>query len=136
MERNDIEYLLKNYYRYTQQRQQLLDQIEALTAKATKITASFDPEKVSAAPRDNPKPSKVERYAIKIVNAKDKVKQLDQLISATDELLQSLRPHQRYLLKCVVSNGMKPEEFAKREGIHKNTVKTNLDKIYKKLETV
>jgi DNA-binding CsgD family transcriptional regulator len=31
---------------------------------------------------------------------------------------------------------MKPEEFSRREGIKPLTVKANLEKIYKKLETV
>jgi hypothetical protein len=135
MDRAEIEYLFKNYYRYSTQRESLKEQIEILTARATKITASFDAEKISAAPRDNPKPSKVERYAIKIVNAKEKIKQLDSLIAVGDNLFASLRPHQRYLVRCVVCNGMKPEDFSRREGIKPLTVKHNLDAIYKKLES-
>jgi hypothetical protein len=115
MDRSEIEYLFKNYYRYTSQRESLLEQIEVLTARATKITASFDPEKVGTAPRDNPRPSKVELYAIKIVKAKEKVKQLDMLIGAGDEMFSALRPHQRYLVRCIVCNGMKPEEFSQKE---------------------
>lgn len=136
MERSDIEYLFKNYYRYTSQKEALQEQIEILAARATKITASFDAEKVSAAPRDNPKPSKVERYAIKIVNAKEKIRQLDLLISTTDKLFNALKPHQRYLVRCVVCNSMKPEDFSRKEGIKPATITQNLDKIYKKLETV
>lgn len=136
MEKADIEYLFKRYYIYVQQRDALLEQIAKLEAKATKISPSFDANKAGAPPITNPKPSKVERYAIKIVEAQKKVDQLEQLIAAGDRLFKALRPHQRYLVRCVVCNGMKPEEFSKREGIAPATVRLNLSKIYKKLENV
>lgn len=136
MERSDIEYLLKNYFRYQQQRESLQNNIDILTARATKISPSFDPQKYGSIPRDNPKPSKVEACAIKIINAQEKIKQVDVLIAAGDDLFKHLRPYQRYLLKCVVCNGMTPEQFAKREGIKPGTVKHNLENIYKKLESI
>lgn len=136
MERSEIEYLFKNYYRYTQQRDALMEQVEDLMAKATKITPNFDPEKVGSAPITNPKPSKVEKYAVKIVNAKEKIRQLEILIGGADELFKALRPHQKYLVKCCVCNGMKPEDFSAREGIKPLSVKHNLDAIYKKLEAL
>jgi len=136
MERQDIEHLLKNYFKYQQKKESLLNNIDILTARATKITSTFDAEKIGSMPRDNPKPSKVEIYAIKIVHAKETIKQLELLISEGDRLFKVLRPYQRYLVKCVVCNGMKPEQFAKREGIKPGTVKHNLDNIYKKLEQI
>ena len=136
MNRSEIEYLFKNYYRYKQQRESLAEQVETLMARATKITPNFDPEKVGSVPFSNPKPSKVERYAVKIVTAKDKIRQLDMLIEACDDLFKALRPHQKYLVKCMVCNGMKPEEFSAREGIKPLSAKHNLEAIYKKLEAL
>lgn len=136
MEKKDIEYLFRRYYVYIQQRDALLEQIAKLEAKATKITQSFDANKVGSEPIDNPRPSKVERFAVKIVEAQKKVEQLNTLISAAEDLFKALRPHQRYLVKCVVCNGMKIEDFSRKEGIKPTTVNANLSKIYKKLENV
>jgi len=136
MEKQDIEYLFKRYYVYIQQRDALLEQIEKLEAKATKITQSFDANKVGSEPINNPKPSKVERFAVKIVEAQTKVDQLNTLIGAAEDLFKVLRPHQRYLVKCIVCNGMKIEDFSRKEGIKPSTVNINLSKIYKKLENV
>ena len=136
MERDVIIPLLRNYYRYIQQRESLQEQIDNLMTRATKITPNFDPEKVGSVPFSNPKPSKVELYAVKIVSAQKKIEQLDMLISEGEKLFKVLRPHHKYLVKCILCNGMPPEEFSKREGIKPQTVKANLEKIYKKLEEI
>jgi DNA-binding CsgD family transcriptional regulator len=135
MDRADIKQLLEGYYRYKEGAEKLRAKVEILEAQATKKTASYDPNKGSI-PKDNPKPSKVERNAIKIAEAKEQIEQLEMLVAAADNLLSHLKPHQRYLVRCLVCNGMKPEEFSRREGIKPLTVKVNLEKIYKKLETV
>lgn len=136
MERTDAERIFKNYYPFKARRDGLLEQIEVLTTRATKITPNFDPDKVGSVPFSNPKPSKVERYAIKIVSAREQIRQLEIMINAGDELFNALRPYQRYLVKCMVCNGMSPEAFAKQAEIKPLTARRNLDKIYKKLETV
>lgn len=136
MERADAERIFKNYYPFISRRDGLMEQIEVLTARATKITPNFDPEKVGSVPFTNPKPSKVERYAVKIVSAKEQIRQLEIIINAGDELFGALRPHQKYLVKCMVCNGMTAEVFAKQAGIKPISAKKNLDKIYKILEKV
>lgn len=136
MDKSDAERIFKNYYRYKDRRDALMEQIEVLTARATKITPNFDPDKVGSAPFTNPKPSKVERYAIKIVSAREQIKKLNILLSAGDELFDALRPHQRYLVRCMVCNGMSAETFAKQADIKPLTAKKNLEKIYKLLEKV
>ena len=136
MERADAERIFKNYYPFKARRDGLLEQIEVLTTRATKITPNFDPDKVGSVPFSNPKPSKVERYAIKIVSAREQIRQLEIMIDAGDELFNALRPYQRYLVKCMVCNGMKAEDFARQAGIKPLTAKKNLDTIYKRLENV
>ena len=135
MERDDIKYLIKNYYRYQDQLKYLTEQIEKIEARATKITASYSQDP-GRAPITNPKPSKVEKNAIKIADLKEKRDQVQRLIDSTDQLLSHLRPHQKYLLKCCISNGMKPEQFAKREGMKTETVKQNINTILSRLEKV
>jgi hypothetical protein len=136
MDRADIKQLLEGYYRYKEGAEKLRAKVEILEAQATKKTASYDPNKGSI-PKDNPKPSKVERNAIKIAEAKEQIEQLEMLVAAADDLLSHLKPHQRYLIRCIVSNKMSEKEFAKREGLKSvQSVKITLDKIYKKLETV
>ena len=134
--REEIEYMLKNYFRWKKQRDNLQEQVERFEAIATKMTPSYDPNKGNV-PIDNPKSSKVEKNAIKIAEAKEKIEQLTKLIDATDELLRALRPHQRYLLKCCVANGMDPKDFARREGLKNPAqVKVTIKKLLDKLENV
>ena len=136
MEREDIIYIFKNYYRYKELRERIQDQIVDFEARATKVTPNFDPENVGGAPITNPKPSKVELYSVKLVEAQERVKELDTLIDTADKLLGALWPRQRYLIQCVVCNSMSYEQFAKKAKITPATVKANLEKIYKKLETI
>lgn len=136
MEREDIIQLLKGYYRYKETIQRLQEKIAILETRATKTTATYDPNKGNV-PKDNPKPSKIEKNAIKLAEAKELISQYETLVNAADNLLNVLRPHQRYLIRCIVCNGMSEKEFAKREGLKSvQSVKITLNKIYKKLETV
>ena len=135
MERDDIDYIFKNYYRYQQDLEKLKEQVIRWDAAATKITPTYSKD-IPTGPRTGPPTSKVEKYAIRIARGKEKIQQLEQLIAAGDRLFAALRPHQRYLVKRILCNGMKPKEFAKQERIHVNTVKANLEKIYTKLESV
>lgn len=135
MQREDINQLLKGYYRYKDTVERLKAKVEILEAQATKVTPSYDANKGNI-PKDNPKSSKVEANAIKIAEAKQLIEQYERLIAAADDLLRALRPHQRYLIRCIVCNNMDVSTFAKREGLTTQTVKTNLRKIYQKLEAV
>lgn len=134
MDREDINQLLKGYYRYKESMQRLQEKVAILETRATKVTATYDPNKGNI-PKNNPKASRVEKNAIKIAEAKEQIEQYEKLITITDDLLRVLRPHQRYLIKCIVANGMTEKEFAKREGIkNPQTIRINLERIYKKLE--
>lgn len=134
MDREDVNQLLQGYYRYKDAVDSLKTKLEILEAQATKVTPSYDPNKGNI-PKNNPKSSKIEKNAIKIAEAKDQIEKYERLISITDNMLKTLRPHQRYLIKCIVSNKMDFKQFAKREGIkNPQTVKNNLEKIYQKLE--
>ena len=134
MDREDVNQLLQGYYRYKDAVDSLKTKLEILEAQATKVTPSYDPNKGNI-PKNNPKSSKIEKNAIKIAEAKDQIEKYERLISITDNMLKTLRPHQRYLIKCIVSNKMDFKQFAKREGIkNPQTVRNNLEKIYQKLE--
>ena len=134
MDREDINQLLEGYYRYKGAVERLQEKIAILEAQATKISPSYDPNKGNI-PKNNPKASKIEKYAVKIAEAKDQIEQYEKLITITDNMLKTLRPHQRYLIRCIVSNKMDLKEFAKREGIKSpQSVKITLEKVYQKLE--
>lgn len=135
MERSEVEYIFRNYYRYQKDLEKLKEQVIRWDAAATKITPTYSKD-IPTGPRNGPPTSKIEKYAIRIARGKEKIQQLQQLIAAGDRLFAALRPHQRYLVKQILCNGMKPKEFAKQERIHVNTVNANLEKIYTKLEAV
>ena len=136
MEKEDINYIFKNYYRYKSDLEKLKEQVIRWETAATKITPKYGQDIDILPPRDNPRPSKVEAYAIRIARGKEKIESLEKLISTADEMFSLLRPHQRYLVKRILCNGMKIKDFAKQESIHRNTVKKNLERIYEKLEVV
>ena len=135
MERDDIKYLLANYYRYKEQIQYLNEQIEKLEARATKRTQTFTPDP-NTTPIDNPRPSKVEKNAIKIVELKETRDAKQKLLDAAEKLRGSLRPHQRYLIDCVISNKMPIAKFAKKENVTPSSVKQELALVLKRLEKV
>lgn len=136
MDREDVDYIFKNYYRYKSDIEKLKEQVIRWEAAATKITPKYGQDIDVLPPRDNPRPSKVEAYAIRIARGKEKIANLERLIKAGDDMFAVLRPHQRYLVKRILCNGMKIKDFAKQESIHRNTVKKNLERIYEKLEAI
>jgi hypothetical protein len=129
MDREDVDYIFKNYYRYKSDIEKLKEQVIRWEAAATKITPKYGQDIDVLPPRDNPRPSKVEAYAIRIARGKEKIANLERLIKAGDDMFAVLRPHQRYLVKRILCNGMKIKDFAKQESIHRNTVKKNLERI-------
>ena len=135
MTKEDATYLFKNYYRYKRDLETLKEKVERMEASATRITPNFSPDMAPTGAGRPPK-NRVEQYAIRIVMAREKIENLEQLITMTDKMFALLRPHQKYLVKCILCNGMKIREFANREKLHPNTVRMNLDKIYKRLEKV
>ena len=134
-ERAEMENLFRNYYRYMRDLQALKEKVERMEAQATKITPNFSAD-LPAGPRTGPPTSKIEKYAIRITMARETIADLEKLVAATDELFAALRPHQRYLVKCIECNHMKPKEFAHRNNMNVNTIRMNLNNIYKKLEEI
>lgn len=135
MTREDANRLFATYYKHKKDLEDLKEKVERMRAAATKITPNFTPD-LPPGPRTGPPTSKVEKYAIRITMAQETIKNLELMINATDDMFDVLRPHQKYLVKCILCNGMTIKDFAKREKLHPNTVRMNLDKIYKRLETV
>lgn len=131
-ERSEIEILFRNYYRYKRDVEGLIEKVARMEAAATKITPNFSAD-VPAGPRTGPPTSRVEKYAIRITMARETIADLEKLINATDELFEALRPHQRYLIKCIECNRVSPKEFAKQNNMNVNTIRVNLNNIYKKL---
>ena len=134
-ERSEMEYLFRNYYHYKRDLEALQEKVSHMEAQATKITPNFSAD-VPAGPRTGPPTSRVEKYAIRITMARETIADLEKLIAATDELFAALRPHQKYLVKCIECNHMKPKEFAYRNKMNVNTVRMNLNNIYKKLAEI
>lgn len=135
MNREDATYLFKNYYRYKKDLEGLQEKVARMEAAATKITPNFTPD-LPPGPRTGPPTSKVEKYAIRITMAREQIETLEKLIKTTDDMFAILRPHQKYLIKCIVCNGMTIKDFANRNKMHPNTIRVNLNSIYKRLESV
>lgn len=134
-DREEMEYLFRNYYRYKKDLEVLKEKVARMEAAATKITPNFTPD-LPPGPRTGPPTSKVEKYAIRITMANEKIDGLEKLINATDELFDALRPHQRYLIKCVECNQMTIKEFAKQNKMQVNSIRVNLNNIYDKLAKI
>lgn len=134
-ERSEMEHLFRNYYHYRRDLEALREKVSRMEAQATKITPNFTAD-LPAGPRTGPPTSKIEKYAIRITMARETMADLEKLIAATDELFAALRPHQKYLIKCIECNRMKPKEFALRNKMNVNTVRMNLNNIYKKLAEI
>ena len=112
----EVKQLLGKYYRYKEQIEYLDREIEKLETRATKRTQTFTPDP-NTTPINNPRPSKVEKNAIKVVELEEKKKDVQTLLDTADKLLDSLMYRRKYLVKCVICNGMKIKDFAKREGL-------------------
>ena len=134
-ERSEMEHLFRNYYRYKRDLDALKEKVERMETRATKITPNFTPD-LPPGPRTGPPSNTVEKYAIRITMAREKIEGLEKLVAATDELFAKLRPHQKYLIKCVECNRMPVKEFAKRNNMNVNTIRINLNNIYKKLAEI
>ena len=135
MDREEVNQLFKNYYVYKDRIKTLKDAVERLETQATKVTPSYDPNK-GGVPKNNPKSSKIEKNAVKIADIQKNIDRLQRYIDVADTVLMRIKPHNRYMIKCIISNNMSYEEFAKRAGIQKQTVRNNMEKIYKRLEDV
>ena len=135
MDKSNIRELLKSYYRYEKQIRYLDDEIAKLEARATKKTQTITKDP-NTTPINNPRPSKVEKNALKLVDLKEKRDQVRQLYGACETLLKSVRPHQRYMIKCCICNCMSYKDFARREGLQVYHVKKKVDEILTGMEGV
>ena len=134
-ERNEIEQLLSNHYVYESKIKKLSEQIEILEARATKKTTSYSQDQGST-PITNPKPSKVEKNAIKLAECKKIKEDFERLYDYSTRMYHELRPHQRYMIRCVKANKIPYKEFAKQQELKPAHVKSNVDRCVKRLASM